>query len=137
MSDEERRAATTGDRTWATGYAAGRAAERRAAPSPALTREALQAAEEVFTASDALPETMRATLERNGIIFDKWPVAKRESGPWTPEELAALDPEVRWQGVAFTLYTDWVIGPLHQAIEELREELSRVPPPSSTREETP
>lgn len=47
-------------------------------------------------------------MRRNGFVIDKWPVLDRPAGPWTPAQLAALDPEVLWQGVAFTLYTDLV-----------------------------
>jgi hypothetical protein len=46
----------------------------------------------------------RAMLRKYGAIFDKWPT-RGPSGCWTPENVAALDPETRWQGIAFSLYT--------------------------------
>lgn len=96
-------------------------------PSPApLVRTPEDA---VIAAFEALPGALRDIVERSGVVFDKWPPpddqmppwGKAGREPWTPERLAALDPEVRWQGIAFSLYTEWVIGPLGRAIDELKE----------------
>lgn len=87
----------------------------------ARDRELRAAVADVVAAFEALPDEMRQVMERNGVIFDKWPPANRPAGPWTSDEIAGLDPEVRWQGIAFTFYTDWVIGPLSIVIRELAE----------------
>ncbi len=58
----------------------------------------------------------RAMMRQYGVVFDRWPVKDRH-GAWTPEAVAVLDLETRWQGVAFSLY-HWLVA-IESTIEEL------------------
>ncbi len=60
----------------------------------------------------------RAMLRQYGIVFDKWPCTASLGERWTPQNVAALDPEVRWQGVAFTQYS--MLCEVESAVERLR-----------------
>lgn len=89
--------------------------------SPEPRDERAELIDEIVAEARRLPEAALGVLRRNGLVIDKWPPPDRPSGRWTPEAIAALDPEVRWQGVAFTFYTDLVAGPLQSRLRELDE----------------
>jgi hypothetical protein len=80
---------------------------------------ALSEALDVLRDVDAAPETELAKWREWGVVIDKWPVSDR-TGRWTREEFDALDPEVRWQGVVFSMYTSLVqlAGYARAVIEE-------------------
>ena len=71
----------------------------------------------------AQQEQALALFEHRGVVIDKWPPKDIPTGGWTEENFAALDPEVRWQGVVFTLYTAMcsLRGVAERSIEEMEE----------------
>ena len=112
------------------------AAAREAVPSllaqldeAEVREQELRAAlEELLHEAERLPEWAGEMFERRGVKFDKWPVLNHTSGEWTPANFDALDPEVRWQGIAFTLFTQMAIGPISGEIAAARAALAKGKP---------